>query len=114
MAKRRKPENETPDQADTRHVLETISNTASRSEKVSWDRKMDNMVTLMASLQPIEDKILDLIAAKTPIIDEITSLRKDMVKTCTHPYPQLTVKGNTVHCKFCNRTFAVLSNGRSE
>jgi hypothetical protein len=112
MARRKKPENETPEQHEHRHVLDTISNTATRSEKVSWDRKMDNMVSLLASIKPIEDKIVDLMAQKAPIMDQLDALRREMIRGCTHPYTHLTVHGNQVNCKFCNRTFSVLSHGR--
>ena len=108
MARRRKPDNESTNQADTRHTLETIADNATRSEKVSWDRKMDNMVSLIAKLKPIEDKILDLMAGKLPIIDEISALRKEMVRDCVHPYTNLLQKGDVIECKFCARQFRVL------
>ena len=112
MAKRKKPENETPAQAEERQLISAIADSATRGEKVSWDRKMDNMVSLLASLKPIEDKILDLMAQKTPIMDEVDALRKTMVKECIHPHTHLTVCNNTVFCKFCNKTFSVISHGR--
>lgn len=106
MARRKKPEDETSAEAQRRRLLETISDNATRGEKVSWDRKMDNMVSLIAKLKPIEDQILDLMTAKTPILDEIAALRKDMVKDCVHPYEMLTDLGNgAVRCKFCDKTF---------
>jgi hypothetical protein len=112
MAKRKKPENETTEQAETRQLTSSIADAATRGEKVSWDRKMDNMVTLLASLKPIEDKILDLMATKMPIMDEVDALRKTMVKDCVHPQTHLVVHGQSVFCKFCNKTFSVLSRGR--
>jgi hypothetical protein len=112
MAKRKKPENETPTQTEERQLISEIADSASRGEKVSWDRKMDNMVSLLATLKPIEDKILDLMAQKTPIMDEVNALRKTMIRDCVHPQTHLTVHGQTVHCKFCNKTFAVVSHGR--
>ena len=50
MARRKKPENETTEQTRARRTLESIADNATRSEKVSWDRKMDNMVTLLSKL----------------------------------------------------------------
>lgn len=108
MARRKKPEGETTEQANVRRVLETVADTATRGEKVSWDRKMDNMVTLLAKLRPIEDKILDLMSEKLPVLDEISALRKEMVHDCVHPYTHLVhIKENTVQCKFCDRKFQV-------
>jgi hypothetical protein len=70
---------------------------------------MDNMVSLIAKLKPIEDQILDLMTAKTPILDDIASLRREMVKDCIHPYTSLVDLGNgTARCKFCNKSFTPL------
>lgn len=109
MARRKKPDNESVEQAEVRRILETIADNATRSEKVSWDRKMDNMVRLLARLRPIEEKILDLLAEKGPILDEVQSLRKEMVKECVHPYTHLTFNDHdgTIVCKFCERKFAI-------
>lgn len=116
MSRRKKPLGETEKQAHIRRMMEAISNKATRSEKVSWDRKMDNMVKIIAKLKPIEDQIIDLMAQKVPIIDEITQLRKEMVEQCVHPYTHLTYhvdeQGNElVICKFCNKRFKVMKNG---
>lgn len=111
MARRKKPDTESSDDSVVRHILESISDTATRSEKVSWERKMDNMVSLIAKLRPIEDQIGDLITTKRPIMDEIAMLRKEMVRDCVHPYTNLLhVAENTARCKFCERQFAVMSN----
>lgn len=111
MARRKKPDGETVDQAEMRRKLELVADTATRSEKVSWDRKMDNMVTLIAKLRPIEDQILDLMAAKTPVIDEISALRREMVKECVHPYTHLVLKGDIAECKFCHKKFGMVQDG---
>lgn len=109
MARRKKPENETAEDTSVRRTLETIADAATRGEKVSWDRKMDNMVTLIAKLRPIEEQILDLMVAKTPIMDEIAALRRDMVKDCVHPFTHLLHLGNgQATCKFCDKKFTVL------
>jgi hypothetical protein len=111
MSRKKKPEGETVDQARVRRTVETISNAATRSEKVSWDRKMDNMVKLLTTLRPIEEQIVDLMAQKQPIFDKIAELRTDMVDDCIHPFTHLLFKrtdeGEVVQCKFCQRTFRV-------
>jgi hypothetical protein len=109
MARRKKPENETPEQAEVRRTLEAVADYAPRGEKVSWDRKMDNMVALLARLRPIEEHIIDLMAQKLPIIDEITALRREMVRDCVHPFTHLVHnEDGTVLCKFCNKTINVV------
>lgn len=108
MARRPKPLNETSEETSRRQFLELISNNATRSEKTSWDRKMDTMVTLMAKLRPIEESIIELMAQKMPIIDQIQALRNDMVKTCVHPFTHLVYQDDgTAVCKFCNEILTV-------
>jgi hypothetical protein len=111
IARRKKPEGETPDEAVVRHRLEQIADNATRSEKVSWDRKMDNMVSLIAKLRPIEDQTLDLMAQKVPILDEIEILRREMVRECVHPYTHLVDHEGTVKCNFCSKRFGLVNGG---
>ena len=114
MARRKKPENESDNETQVRRAKDSIADNASRSEKVSWDRKMDHMVRLMAKLRPLEDKILALQAQKTPILDEIAILREDMVRECIHPFTNLTDKDGKIHCKFCGHAFVVANHGQAE
>lgn len=111
MARRKRPEGETADQARIRRAMEAISGSSTRSEKVSWDRKMDNMVKLLTTLKPIEEQILDLMAQKQPILDQVSSLRSEMVRECVHPITHLVCKetdeGEVVQCKFCMSKFSV-------
>ena len=101
MARRKKPENETEKELKQRQMFETIANNATRSEKTSWNRKMDNMVKLLAKLRPIQQQIIDLEVQKLPIMDEVDALRQEMVKECIHPYDSLVEKDNYIECKFC-------------
>lgn len=113
MARRKKPENETPAQADERILFETISNHANRSEKTAWKRKLVNMEKLIVKIRPIEEKILDIIKnEKQPIIDDIHLLRQEMVKDCVHPFEYLVQKDGYVECKFCNKNIRA-SNGKA-
>lgn len=106
MARRKKPEHETLEESQHRRLLEQVADAATRGEKVSWDRKMDNMVSLLAKLKPIEDQMVDLMAAKIPILDEVSNLRREMIKDCIHPYTHLIDLGDgSARCKFCEKTF---------
>jgi len=108
MARRKKPENETPEQAEERLLFETISNHADRSEKTAWKRKLVNMERLIEELRPVEEKILGIIKnEKQPILDQIQALRQEMVKDCVHPFEHLIQKDGYVECKFCNRRIKV-------
>jgi len=104
MARMKKPESETEQEAVIRRQLEAVSNSSNRSEKTSWNRKMDNMVKLIAKLRPIELKMIDLHAEKLPILDDIEALRSLMTKECVHPYDQLAYKDDHIVCKFCGNT----------
>lgn len=111
MARKKVPEIETAEQTATRNRFETISNAANRSEKTSWNRKLDNMVKLLAKLNPIEQKILKIIdEEKLPIQDEIKELRSLMVKECVHPFEYLVEDGDSVKCKFCERRLNVIND----
>lgn len=107
MARRKKLDNETPEQTRERHIFEAISNYPDRSDKTSWQRKMTNLEKLVAELQPIEDVLLDFNARKTVIIDKITELRREMVENCLHPYETLVLHDDHVICKFCNRRMSI-------
>lgn len=111
MGRRKRPEGETPEQARIRRAMETIVGATTRSEKLSWDRKMDNMVKLLSRLKPIEDQIVDLMAQKQPIFDEVAGLRSTMVHDCVHPMTHLIYKqtddGEMIECKFCMKRFSV-------
>lgn len=108
MAKVKKPENETEEESRIRKAKERVANTANRSEKTSWDRKMDNMIKLLGKLEPIEQQMSDLMALKIPIMDDVQILRMEMVKDCVHPYTHLVFHHDHVVCKFCNNKFNVI------
>ena len=103
MARQRKVENETEEQAETRRLLERVANTANRSDKVSWNRKMDNMTKLISLVNGLQERIQALELEKEPYLDEIAELRNTMVNECIHPFDQLVYNGDYVLCKFCNK-----------
>ena len=107
MARRKAPMYESAEERRERQIRETIANSSNRSEKTSWNRKMDNMVSLLAKLRPLEEKIVELIAQKMPIFDEVQELRNIMVKECVHPYEYLSVHEDHVECKFCGKKIRI-------
>lgn len=107
MARRKTPENETAEERKIRHTKEKIANGPPRAEKVSWNRKLANLEALYAKITPLEDQILDLIAQKQPIYDEMQEMRNTMVDECIHPFDYLVVKDDHILCKFCNRRMKV-------
>lgn len=107
MSRRKKPEVETLDEEIVRRIKEEIANNANRSEKTSWNRKMDNMVRLLAEIKPIEDQIIGLHEKKIPIFDEIQTLRKEMLRDCVHPYEYVLVEKDHAKCKFCEKLISL-------
>jgi len=103
----KKPEMETEQEATTRRQLEAVSNSSNRSEKTSWNRKMDNMVKLIAKLRPIEEQMIELHAQKIPVLDDIAELRSMMILECVHPFDQLAHHEDYIECKFCSRKIRV-------
>lgn len=92
-------------------LIEQVANTANRSDKVSWNRKMDNMVKLVAQINELQDQIIALESEKTPIFDTIQELRKTMIHECIHPRSHLVViDDGVVLCKFCEKKIAPARN----
>ena len=112
MARRKAPANETTEEMEIRKEREEISNHATRSEKVSWERQYGNMQKLLTEkLQPIENKILDLIGQKNKVFDEIVVLRDELVRDCIHPFehvvPTMLATAQPIYeCKFCGKRVA--------
>lgn len=113
MARKKIPENETTDETILRQTKESISNNSNRSEKTSWNRKMDNMVKLITRLQPLEEKIIELQNEKIPVFDELQKLRLTMVNECIHPFEYLVISEDHALCKFCSKKVS-LPNGSNE
>lgn len=87
-------------------VKDQIANTATRNERLAWNRKMVKMEKLVDELRPIEERILEIIATeKYPLMDKIEAVRKVMVNECVHPVEFLEVDPNYTHahCKFCGK-----------
>lgn len=108
MARMKKPDNETADEAIVRQMLETIANHATRSEKTAWERKRNNMDKLVKQLRPLEDQIMEIRAVMNPIYDDIAVLRADMVEDCIHPFDMLVNQGAHIDCKFCGKSLKPL------
>lgn len=107
MSRRKKPIEETAEQTRERRLREEIANNANRSEKTSWNRKMDNMVKLLATLRPIEDQIIDLQSKKIPLFDEIQILRNHMKGECIHPFEYVIIHNTYAVCKFCEKRISI-------
>ena len=89
------------------HILNSVANHASLSDKISWNRKYDNMQKLITKIHPIEEQIVELRASILPFYDEIAELRQVMVEECIHPIDLLVLHDDYIECKFCNRKFSI-------
>jgi|ERR1700757_11035 len=103
--------NEAPSIELEEEKINKIINAKPKNERIAFARKLKKMQELIKLLEPIEEKILDIIVKeKHPIMDEIQELRLTMIKECVHPKEQLIYfndDGEYVQCKFCNARLAV-------
>lgn len=83
--------------------LSAVSGFANNAEKLAWRRKLKKMQDFLEELSPLEEQILQLYAAKQPIMDKIEKLRAAMIEECIHPSEYLAHRGTHVECKFCNK-----------
>lgn len=92
------------------NYLERISNLATRSEKVSWNRKMTQMIKLLAKIRPIEEALLTLTTQKNEMLDEVEELRQTMVIQCIHPKENLVIRADDIAvCKFCEKAIKIVN-----
>lgn len=113
MAKRKRPEDVSPEELALHKEKDFIANHATRSEKTAWQRQYENLSKLVRKLEPIEDKLMALIADKSKILDEVFVLRKELVESCIHPFDDLIKHDGALICKFCEKRMAVPNDGES-
>lgn len=92
--------------------INAINMMAIKSEKIKWSRYTERMNKILQKIEPIEDKILDLLQTKQPYLDEIELLRLEMIDMCVHPKHLLIHNGNHITCKFCNKMFSIPTKKR--
>jgi len=109
-----KKKNKTPEELKEQKTFKHITDSSTRSEKVSWNRKLKKMEGYLDKLRPIEDKILELHALKVDIFDEIQILRNVMIKECIHPKSYLVQKDDHIECKFCNKKIGIPSGSKED
>ena len=111
MARRKAPANETVEEMEIRKEREDISNHATRSEKVSWERQFGNMQKLLETkIQPLENQIIALMAEKSEYIDEMVAIRDELVRDCIHPFEHVVEHQDhpgIYTCKFCDKKVAL-------
>ena len=91
------------------HELFTkIVNHVPKNMRISWNRKRDKLTIIVAeNIQPIEEKILELTMEKQQYVDDVISLRDELIKECVHPRDSLVSKDDHVLCKFCNKKIRI-------
>lgn len=78
-----------------------------KNEKLAWKRKVKKMMVLIENVGVFENKILELIKDKQPILDEIALLRAEMTKECVHPKDHLVHVQTYLICKFCENRISI-------
>lgn len=93
-----------------KELKDKVYSHSTRSERISWKRKLAKLEKLRDELAPIEQKILEIIEnEKYPVLEKIEDLRKVMVAECVHPPEYLVVDVDYSHavCKFCQKSIRV-------
>ena len=87
-----------------RRQFSVVANYRNKNEKASFIRKKKHLEKLVEQLQPISDDIITLQTEHNRVLQEIYTLRNNMLPDCYHP--QKSVINGT--CKFCSHevTFA--------
>lgn len=87
-----------------------LAESTPKNEQISWKRKQKNIEKLVAELEPLEDKIMEMMTLKTKIIDKIMTTRATMIAECVHPSDSLTesADGQSMICKFCEREIGIV------
>lgn len=78
-----------------------------KNEKLAWKRKVKKMMGFIDDAGVIQNQILELIASKQPILDEIAILRAEMTKECIHPKDHLVHVQTYIICKFCDSKISI-------
>lgn len=91
------------DEEQVKKDLDAIFKFADKNQRLSWKRKRSRIDKLIKELEPLNEKMLELILQKQPLLDEIESVRQNMVHECVHPIDYLAHRdrGSYVLCKFC-------------
>lgn len=90
--------------------FEYVSKVKDKNERLAWKRKYDKLQAIIKEkMEPLNEEALKIIEKKQLVMDEITSLRKQMIKECVHPKEFLVHMGTHVLCKFCNTNLSLPS-----
>lgn len=87
--------------------LDTIAKHADKNERISWNRKMSKLHDLVDAVAPFEERIMQILLEKQPLVDQINDLRAEMVRDCVHPKDMLVHHATSAECKFCNRKISL-------
>lgn len=87
-----------------------IATHATSSDRISWNRKHNNLQAVLDQIQPLEDQMQVITGKLLPLYDEIAQIRKIMVEECIHPTEMLSHKGSHVECKFCLKNIVITRN----
>lgn len=71
-----------------------------KKDKIYWARLQEKMDILISQIDLLESK-------KIPILEEVQTLRAEMLKLCIHPKKMLVVKETHILCKFCERKISL-------
>ena len=92
-------------------MIKEVANYAPKSDKASWLRRMKRLEDTIRQLEPVEDKLLELITTREKLTTQAEEIRSDLVTNCIHPEDQLVDHNGYVVCKFCERKLRIVDRG---
>lgn len=95
-------------------MIKDVANYASKGDKASWLRRMKRLEDTIKQLEPVEDKLLELINTRHKLTAQLDEIRADLVTNCIHPEEYLVDHNGYVVCKFCERKLRVVNRGEKE
>lgn len=88
---------------DFKRKVKIITSAAPKNDRMAWLRLNREMTKHVSQLDEYNKDLFELNSKRQHIIEHIDELRVKMVNECIHPEDHLTLKGNDVFCKFCDR-----------
>jgi hypothetical protein len=87
--------------------LAAVASHRTKNEKLAWKRKINKMMGFLADAHEFEERILELMRQKQPVMDSIAELRAEMIKECVHPRDHLVHMNTHIVCKFCENKISI-------
>lgn len=94
-------------------MIKDVANHASKSDRAAWMRRVKRLDDLIKQLEPVEDKLLELLHTREKLTQQLNEVREDLVANCIHPEEHLVSHNGYVVCKYCERKLRAVERGET-